>query len=68
MQTALKLPYAGLRNYTSGAWDEAGSGGFFWSGSPYLTDTHLLYLNVTTVSPRSTSKRADGFSVRCLKN
>jgi len=70
--STLKLPLAGLRNRVDAALYNRGSNrssnGFYWSSSPSGTDASYLYFNSVVVNPAGTGNRADGFSVRCIKD
>ena len=66
--SALKLPLAGYRGYSSAGLNSQGSIGYYWSSSPNGTNAFYLYFDSGGVTPSNTNSRADGFSVRCLKN
>ncbi len=65
----LKLPSAGYRQYSTGALDNVGTTGYYWSSNMSMTLTSV------TSSSRSSSNNshiannyhAYGFSVRCIK-
>ena len=66
---ALKLPFAGIRNYSSAGVFNQGTSGSYWSSSRYNANrAYGLYFNSTALSPQSSSYRAYGFSVRPFKN
>ncbi|MEI7621266.1 MAG: hypothetical protein WCJ51_01905, partial [Candidatus Moraniibacteriota bacterium] len=65
--SVLHLPAAGYRS-TGGTLNYQGSYGFYWSSSPYSTYAYYLYFDSGSVNPTSIGNRANGFSVRCLKN
>lgn len=68
---ALKLPFAGTRYYNDSNVYFQGTGGYYWSSSPYPSNanySYYLYFNSSSVYPQSSYYRAYGFSVRCFKN
>ena len=64
----LKLPVAGGRLYfQSGSLTSVNSTGYYWSST--VSDTNSQYINFTgTWSEIFNSRRAYGFSVRCIKD
>jgi uncharacterized protein (TIGR02145 family) len=66
--SSLKIPVGGYRNYSDGSLGNQGSYGGYWSSSPSGADASNLLFYSTTVGPASANYRADGFSVRCLKD
>ncbi len=64
-------PAAGYRLRADGALVSVGSGGWYWSSSPYSETSvcagHLLFYNGRVI-PVNGDGRAYGFSVRCAKN
>jgi hypothetical protein len=58
---------AGYRHYSVGSLGGVGSRGDYWSSSVSGADARKLYFISSTAS-MSTSYRAYGFSVRCLKD
>jgi len=66
---ALKLPFAGSRDYSSAGVNYQGSNGFYWSSSRYTTsNAYNLYFYSNILNPQNAYSRAYGFSVRCFKN
>ncbi len=63
----LRLPLAGSRVYNDGSLRDAGSFGRYWSSTLSATSSHYLNLFSTFAFVGSFS-RAEGFSVRCIKN
>ena len=63
----LKLPVSGYRNYSSGDPFDVGSGGFYWSSSVSGSSARFLYFYSSSAA-LSSSNRAGGYAVRCLKN
>lgn len=61
-------PAAGNRSNYTAAFDRVGTGGDVWSGSP-STDNGSYSLSFLSgdISPSASSRRAQGFSVRCVK-
>ena len=64
--SVLKLPVAGYRNYSTGALASVGSSGRYWSSTVSGTSARRLYFG-SSAANMSSSNRAYGFSVRCLK-
>jgi len=62
----LKLPVAGLRPNDTGALGYVGTRGYYWSSTVSGTDVLKLRFTSTGVL-LSSDTRADGFSVRCIK-
>ena len=65
--SALKLPVAGLRDYINGSLDVVGSAGLYWSSTVDGVDSQCLDFNSSNAEVIAGS-RAQGFSVRCLKD
>lgn len=66
---ALKLPFAGGRNYSSAGVENQGSYGLYWSSSRYDTNNaYRLSFRSTALYPQNNNYRAYGFSVRCFKD
>ena len=65
--SALYLPAAGYRSYSAGALQIVGTTGFYWSSTPDDTDAYNLEFSSSTVVQQSYSDRADGLSVRCVR-
>lgn len=63
----LKLPSAGYRGYYSGTMHFQGSYGSIWSSEVNGSYSHYMQFNSSLVSTYY-SRRADGRSVRCLKD
>jgi len=66
--SALKLPLAGNRNRANGSLNNRGSNGNYWSSSPTGSNAYNLNFNSGGVNPANTNNRANGFSVRCVKD
>ena len=63
----LKLPMAGFRSVSSGSLFGVGSRGNYWSST--VSDSPARYLLLTSSKAVvNSSNRADGFSVRCIKD
>ena len=62
----LKLPVAGIRN-TNGSLNVVGVAGNYWSSTVTGDFSRNLYFDSSNAF-MNTSRRADGFSVRCLKD
>ena len=63
----LKLPVAGFRDYSSGSLFYFGTYGYYWGST--VSGTYSRSLNIGSSSALMYDfSRADGFSVRCLKD
>jgi len=63
----LKLTVAGLRYYNNGSLYDVGVYGFYWSSTVDGTHSRSLYFYSGNANVNSYA-RADGFTVRCLKD
>lgn len=68
MASQLKLPLAGFRGGGNGSLYSVGSSGFYWSGTVNYFESHYLYLNSNSAEVRTYGRRANGFSIRCIKD
>lgn len=65
--SVLKLPVAGYRYFSNGSLSNVGSSGRYWSST--INGTSSRYLNFySSHASMSSSLRARGFSVRCIKD
>jgi uncharacterized protein (TIGR02145 family) len=64
--SALKLPMAGRRNYSNGSLSNVGTNGYYWSSTVSSTSSRNLDFGSSSAN-MTTSNRAGGFSVRCLR-
>jgi uncharacterized protein (TIGR02145 family) len=64
--SALKLPLAGYRDYSRGALTDEGSTGNYWSSTVSGSDARSLGFD-SSFAGMGSGTRADGFSVRCIK-
>ena len=62
------IPLAGNRNHIDAALNNRGSNGNYWSSSPSGTNASNLNFNSGGVNPANANNRANGFSVRCVKD
>ena len=62
------LPLAGNRNRANGSLNNQGSNGNYWSSGVSGTNASNLNFNATGVNPANANNRANGFSVRCVKD
>ena len=62
----LKLTPAGYRSYTNALLIASGLKGYYWSSS--VSGTDISYLYFATVASITNKSRAEGLSVRCIKN
>ena len=68
--TAAWYPAVGYRSHSSGALYYVGSNGYYWSASPYPSDSYYAYelcFNNADVRPAKYDYRGQGQSVRCVK-
>ena len=68
--TAAWYPAVGYRYSDSGALNNVGSRGYYWSASPYPSNSsnaYGLYFTNGDVYPASNSHRSNGCSVRCVR-
>ncbi len=65
--SALKLPLAGARGY-KGALTGGGTSGMYWSSTVNGTDSNSLYFSKYSARADANFHRANGFSVRCIRN
>lgn len=63
----LKIPLAGFRANSNGSLGSAGSRGFYWSSTVLGTGSRFLSLRISR-GYIDDSRRANGFSVRCIKD
>jgi hypothetical protein len=68
INSAVILPPAGNRNNSNAALNNQGSNGNYWSSGPNGTNAYNLNFNSTNVNPANNNNRANGFSVRCVKD
>ena len=69
-ETTAWYPAVGYRNHDSGALHNVGSNGYYWSASPYPSNSYnAYYLSFYggDVSPASDNNRGNGYSVRCVR-
>ena len=67
LASPLKLPPAGTRNSSTGSVDYAGSEGYYWSST--VSNSFAYNLNLYSgLAIMSTVRRANGYSVRCIKD
>ena len=62
----LKFTVAGYRSWTWGVIHDVGSDGSYWSSTVDDEDSHRLTFSISNARMSSTA-RANGFSVRCIK-
>jgi len=61
------LVVAGYRNYNNGSLNNAGSNGNYWSSTVNGSNARNLNFNSSNANMNN-NNRANGFSVRCLKD
>jgi hypothetical protein len=64
----LKLPAAGYRSQSSGGFTYVGERGYYWSGDIAVSGGKYLYNSTALANPNSGGPRAQGQSVRCIKD
>jgi len=65
--TTLFLPAGGGRSFLNGALSGAGAGGDYWSSSvPGISANCLYFSGGYYVSPGDSSRKANGYSLRCV--
>lgn len=64
----LKLPAAGYRSQSSGGFTYVGERGYYWSADVAVSGGKYLYNSTGIANPNSGEPRAQGQSVRCIKN
>ncbi|MNU12477.1 hypothetical protein D3C71_05010 [compost metagenome] len=64
----LKLPAAGYRSQSSGGFTYVGERGYYWSGDVANSGGKYLYNSTALANPNSGGPRAQGQSVRCIKD
>ena len=66
--SSLKLTVGGGRDRSDASLFGQGSNGYYWSSSVSGTNASALYFNSTAVIPANAYNRANGLTVRCLKD
>jgi len=64
----LKLPAAGYRSQSTGGFTYVGERGYYWSGDVANSGGKYLYNSTALANPNSGGPRAQGQSVRCIKD
>lgn len=64
----LKLPAAGYRSQSSGGFTYVGERGYYWSGDIAVSGGRYLYNSTALANPNAGGPRAQGQSVRCIKD
>ena len=67
-KSALKLPSAGFRSRIYGSIFGQGTDGQYWSSTVSGSDARFLAFGAISASPNGIIPRADGNTVRCLRN
>jgi uncharacterized protein (TIGR02145 family) len=69
MEGCIFLPASGNRNGTTGALNNQGTYGGYWSSvQSSTTNGYYLNINSTSSNPANNFNKANGFSVRCVKS
>jgi len=64
----LKLPMSGTRRYADGSFYSPSGYGYYWSSTSSGTNAYNLYFYSGNAYMNTNLYRANGFSVRCIKN
>jgi hypothetical protein len=64
----LKLPMAGERSYSVGVLTDVGSYGYYWSSTVNGINAHFLVFYSSNATAAAIYNRANGHSVRCIKD
>lgn len=67
INSPLKLPMGGLRNHILGSFFNVSTIGLYWSSTVSSSNSRHLSFNSSSDAGMSSSFRANGFSVRCIK-
>ncbi len=67
-EVIVPLAAAGNRNNSNGSMNNVGSNGNYWSSSINGTNAYNLNFNSGSVNSANNNNRANGFSVRCIKD
>ena len=62
------IPVAGNRDNSSASLNNLGVNGNYWSSSVSGTNALNLNFNASSVNPANANNRANGLSVRCIKD
>ncbi|MEN9301887.1 MAG: hypothetical protein RL264_316 [Bacteroidota bacterium] len=63
----LKLPVGGFRSYNSGSFSGVSSSGVYWTNTVSSNFSRLLYFDASS-SSMNMNYRANGYSIRCIKD
>jgi uncharacterized protein (TIGR02145 family) len=69
-QSSIFLPAAGYRDDNTGACNDVGTVGYYWTTSTYCyvnPSAYYLYFSSVHSYPGNTNHHADGFSIRCVQ-
>ena len=66
--SVLKLPSAGSLHRIDGLFRFQGTNGYYWSSTVSGANARYLFFNFTAAYTDNFYDRADGFTVRCLKD
>ncbi|MCC7160129.1 peptidoglycan-binding protein [Candidatus Nomurabacteria bacterium] len=66
--STLKLTVGGYRDYSDASLYFLGTGGYYWSSSTISTRAYFLSFDVSSASTTTSTARAEGYSVRCIKD
>ncbi|MBR3204557.1 hypothetical protein IKF81_02665 [Candidatus Saccharibacteria bacterium] len=66
-KTPLSLVYSGYYLWVDGNLNYRGSGGYFWSSTPYsTTNARNLYFSSTRLVPQGGLSKLNGLTIRCV--
>ncbi|MDD5769849.1 MAG: prepilin-type N-terminal cleavage/methylation domain-containing protein [Candidatus Gracilibacteria bacterium] len=67
--SVIKLPFAGYRNRSNGAYSSVSTTAYYWSSSPNSTTAYYFFgFNPSGIWPITNNFRVFGFGLRCVKN
>jgi hypothetical protein len=65
---AIKIPYAGNRNWSNSQYYDQGRYGFYWSSSSTGTDAYAAFFYAGGGLIAVNHNRGHAFTLRCIKN
>jgi hypothetical protein len=68
MKNTLILTYAGFLGWNNGTIGNQGAYGFYWASSPNGDYGYYVDLSTGGIDPNQDVMRANGNSIRCIKN
>lgn len=68
IRSTMKIPLAGYRNWSDGRYNNQGANGYYWSSNPSGSSAYYTTFSSGAGNIAGSDYRAQGFSVRCIKN